>query len=113
MIQYVRGVNHQCCMLHQSLLDGCGLLGQAMLQGGTAATEEPCEERQPSNPIYRCRQCGALFAGLQWTELSSNYNNCNALPYSAVVGLNEAEFNSYFGVCFAVVQVITVLTFKQ
>lgn len=34
--------------------------------------EEPCDERQPSNPIYRCSQCGALFGALLGTELSTS-----------------------------------------
>lgn len=55
-------------MLHAaSEPSGWLLLWQALLQGGTAAMEEQCEERLPSNPISRWRQCGALFGGgLEW-----------------------------------------------
>jgi len=60
VIHEVRGVDHQCCTLHQSLV-----WRQAELQGRAAATEEP------SNPIYSCRRCGALDAELQWTEVSN------------------------------------------
>ncbi len=73
-------------MLHQSLVDGCALLWQAVLQGRAAATEEQCEERQPSHPIYRCRQCGALFGGLQWTELSDLETTASLYAFAFPVG---------------------------
>lgn len=86
-------------MLHQSLVDGCALPWQAMLRGRAAATEEQCKEMQPSNPIYRCRQCGALFGGLQWTGVSNLQTTATVSicsNYTPVVGVNEAELYHSF-----------------